>query len=51
MFLNYPKDESKIQNCVKFASICGLLTCLGKGAIEQQPNYSKVTEFLGSHIV
>ena len=44
-------NESEIQNCVRFASVCGLLTCLGEGAIEQQPDYLKVNEFLGSHIL
>ena len=45
---DYPSNESEIQNCVRFASVCGLLTCLGEGAIEQQPDYSKVNEFFGS---
>lgn len=40
--------ELEIKNCVKFASICGLLTCFGEGAIEQQPNYFKVDQFLES---
>ena len=48
---DYPSNESEIQNCVKFASICGLLTCLGEGAIEQQPDYSKVNKFFGSQIL
>ena len=48
---DYPSDESEIQNCVRFASVCGLLTCLGEGAIEQQPDYSKVNEFFGSQIL
>ena len=47
---NYPSKEIEIQNCVRFASFCGLLTCLGEGAIEQQPDQSKVNEFLGSQI-
>ncbi len=47
----YPSNESEIQNCVRFASVCGLLTCLGEGAIEQQPDYSKVNEFFGSQIL
>ena len=45
-----PADPKEIQDCVKFASVCGLLTCLGEGAIEQQPDYKKVTKFLGSLI-
>jgi len=48
---DYPSNESEIQNSVRFASICGLLTCLGEGAIEQQPDYSKVNEFFGSQIL
>ncbi len=47
---DYPSNESEIQNSVRFASVCGLLTCLGEGAIEQQPNYSKVNKFFGSQI-
>ena len=48
---DYPANELEIQNCVKFASVCGLLTCLGEGAIEQQPDYEKVNDFLGSQIL
>ena len=51
LLFNYPSNESEIQNCVKFASVCGLLTCLGEGAIEQQPDHSKIKEFLGSQIL
>ena len=47
---SYPSDELEIEDCVKLASVCGLLTCLGEGAIEQQPNYEKVLKFLGSLI-
>ena len=43
----YPTNELEIVDYLKFASICGLLTCLGEGAIEQQPNYEKVNKFLG----
>ena len=46
----YPSNELEIEDCVKFASVCGLLTCLGEGAIEQQPDYEKVNKFLGSLI-
>jgi len=46
----YPSNELEIENCIKFASVCGLLTCLGEGAIEQQPYYEKVNKFLGSLI-
>jgi len=46
----YPSNEPEIEDCIKFASGCGLLTCLGEGAIEQQPYYEKVNKFLGSLI-
>jgi len=46
----YPSNELEIQDCVNFASVCGLLTCLGEGAIEQQPDYEKVNNFFGSLI-
>ena len=49
--LDYSPNELEIQKCVLFASVCGLLTCLGEGAIEQQPDYSKVNAFLGSKIL
>ena len=47
----YPSNELEIQACLKFASVCGLLTCFGEGAIEQQPDYEKVNKFLGSLIL
>ncbi len=46
----YPSNEQEIEDCIKFAGVCGLLTCLGEGAIEQQPYYEKVNKFLGSLI-
>ena len=46
----YPSNDLEIENCIKFAGVCGLLTCLGEGAIEQQPYYEKVNKFLGSLI-
>jgi len=46
----YPSYELEIEDCIKFAGVCGLLTCLGEGAIEQQPYYEKVNKFLGSLI-
>jgi len=46
----YPSNELEIEDCIKFAGVCGLLTCLGEGAIEQQPHYEKVNKFLGSLI-
>ena len=51
LLFDYPSNELEIQNCVRFASVCGLLTCLGEGAIEQQPDYLKVNEFFGSQIL
>ncbi len=46
----YPSNELEIEDCIKFAGVCGFLTCLGEGAIEQQPYYEKVNKFLGSLI-
>jgi len=46
----YPSNELEIEDCIKFACVCGLLTCLGEGAIEQQPYHEKVNKFLGSLI-
>jgi len=46
----YPSNELEIEDRIKFAGVCGLLTCLGEGAIEQQPYYEKVNKFLGSLI-
>ena len=47
----YPSNKLEIEDYIRFASACGLITCLGEGAIEQQPDYSKVNEFLGSQIL
>jgi len=46
----YPANELEIEGFIKFAGVCGLLTCLGEGAIDQQPYYEKVNKFLGSLI-
>jgi len=46
----YPSNQQEIEDCIKFAGVCGLLTCLGEGAIQQQPYYEKVNKFLGSLI-
>jgi len=46
----YPSNELEIEDCIKNAGVCGLLTCLGEGAIEQQPSYENVNKFLGSLI-
>jgi len=40
------KDKFQIKEDIKFASACGLLTCLGEGAIEQQPDCNLVNQFL-----
>ena len=50
IYSGYPSNKPEIEDCIKFASVCGLLTCLGEGAIEQQPSYIKVNKFLGSLI-
>ena len=39
-------DQFKIKEDIKFASVCGLLTCCGEGAIEQQPEDKLVYKFL-----
>jgi len=46
----YPSNKEEIEDYIKFAGVCGLLTCLGEGAIEQQPYYENVNKFLGSLI-
>ncbi len=46
----YPSNKIEAEDCIKFAGVCGLLTCLGQGAIEQQPYYDSVKKFLGSLI-
>ncbi len=46
----YPSNRLEIEDSIKYAGVCGFLTCLGEGAIEQQPNYGKVNKFLGSLI-
>ena len=39
-------DRSTIKENIKFASVCGLLTCFGEGAIEQQPEDKLIYKFL-----
>jgi len=46
----YPSNKIEIEDCIMFAGVCGLLTCLGEGAIDQQPYYENVNKFLGSLI-
>ncbi len=46
-YLNSNLDNHfKIKENIKFASVCGLLTCFGEGAIEQQPEEKLVYKFL-----
>ncbi len=45
--LKEPINQSKLQKAVEFGTVCGFLTCQGEGAIEPQPNYDQVHEFLG----
>ena len=40
------ENLSKLQENIKFASVCGLLTCCGEGAIESQPDEKSVYKFL-----
>ena len=46
--LNNKKDFSheEVYEIVKFASICGYLTCLKAGAIDSQPTLDEVNLFL-----
>ena len=39
-------NQFNINENIKFASVCGLLTCFGEGAIEQQPEDKLVHKFL-----
>ena len=41
-------NKALIDKCIKFASVCGFLTCLEEGAIEPQPNFKEVCQFLES---
>ena len=42
-------DKFTIKKYIHFASVCGYLTCLGEGAIEQQPRYEEVYQFLDNY--
>jgi len=44
LYLKKTNTKSEIQKAVKFASLCGFLTCKGEGAIEPQPFYERVHE-------
>jgi len=50
-FLNrkFETDRESLKKHIQFASTCGLLSCLGEGAIEPQPNIKKVQDFLKEH--
>ena len=39
-------DKDSIINHIQFASVCGLISCLGEGAIQPQPNINQVQDFL-----
>ena len=39
-------EHSKIKENINFACVCGLLTCFGEGAIDQQPEDKLVYKFL-----
>ncbi len=43
---NKNSDKRYFNKIIKFASVCGLLTCLGEGAIDPQPNVKRVQDFL-----
>ena len=42
-------DRESLNNHIQFASTCGLISCLGEGAIEPQPNTKTVQDFLKLH--
>ena len=46
LHLKEPINTLEIEKAVKFASVCGFLTCQGEGAIESQPVYERVQNFL-----
>ena len=47
-FINRKEDFDKdsLINHIQFASVCGLISCLGEGAIQPQPNINQVQDFL-----
>ena len=47
--LAIPFNKKEIEEVLS-RKCCGLFTCLGEGAIEQQPDYEKANKFLGSLI-
>ena len=50
-FINRKEDFDKdsLINHIQFASVCGLISCLGEGAIQPQPNINQVQDFLKSY--
>jgi len=50
-FVNRTRDSDKesLHNHVQFASVCGLISCLGEGAIQPQPNIKQVQDFIKSY--
>ena len=50
-FINRKGDYNKdsLNNHIQFASVCGLISCLGEGAIQPQPNIKQVHDFMKSH--
>ena len=43
---NKRPDKKSLNKYIEFASACGLISCLGEGAIEPQPNFKKVQHYL-----
>tara|TARA_Y100000589_G_scaffold260800_1_gene250793 strand:+ start:1413 stop:2408 length:996 start_codon:yes stop_codon:yes gene_type:complete len=39
-------DRKSLNTHIQFASACGLISCLGEGAIEPQPDINKVQDFI-----
>ena len=50
-FINRKEDSNKdsLNNHIQFASVCGLISCLGEGAIQPQPNIKQVQDFIKAY--
>jgi len=50
-FINMKGNSNKdsLNNHIQFASVCGLISCLGEGAIQPQPNIRQVQDFIESY--
>ena len=50
-FINRKEDSNKdsLNKHIQFASVCGLISCLGEGAIQPQPNIKQVQDFIKSY--